>query len=203
MIAPLAWCASALLLAANAPAKVPANKPVSAASGISLTEVAERSQLDFHFKQAGAETSGKFGKFTVRLNLDPKGKPAGLQVAIDVASLATQDAERDGLLRGPALFDAAKYPQARFYAAKLTAKAGGLYEANGLLTIRNVSKPLKLTLRVVSQPNGAPVNLSGEATISRLAFGIGQGEWRSTEWVADSVRVSFKVAFKANSAPSQ
>ena len=35
--------------------------------------------------------------------------------------------------------------------------------------------------------------LAGRAPIKRLEFGVGQGEWKSTEWVKDEVLVTFSL----------
>jgi len=50
-----------------------------------------------------------------------------------------------------------------------------------------------LTLRTVTE-QGKPVSyLTGQTTIKRLDFGVGQGDWKSTEWVGDAVTVSYSV----------
>jgi hypothetical protein len=36
--------------------------------------------------------------------------------------------------------------------------------------------------------------LTGTAQLKRLDFGAGQGDWKSTEWIADPVRISFALA---------
>ena len=40
---------------------------------------------------------------------------------------------------------------------------------------------------------GNGCELSGEVTIKRLDFGVGQGEWQSTEWVGNEVKLQYKV----------
>jgi hypothetical protein len=36
----------------------------------------------------------------------------------------------------------------------------------------------------------------GTATLKRLAFGVGQGDWKSTEWVDDAVKINFSLVLK-------
>ena len=36
--------------------------------------------------------------------------------------------------------------------------------------------------------------LSGATAIKRLDYGVGQGDWKSTEGVADEVKIQYKVA---------
>jgi hypothetical protein len=35
--------------------------------------------------------------------------------------------------------------------------------------------------------------MKGSASLRRLAFGLGQGEWASTEWVGDEVDIRFEL----------
>ena len=37
----------------------------------------------------------------------------------------------------------------------------------------------------------------GTSNLRRLEFGVGQGDWRSTEWLDDAVRVEFDLALRA------
>jgi len=32
--------------------------------------------------------------------------------------------------------------------------------------------------------------------LKRLDFGVGQGDWKNTEWIGDAVKVSFSLALK-------
>jgi polyisoprenoid-binding protein YceI len=167
-------------------ASAPAAKPGAAAATTYSLDPA-KSKLEFTFNQAGAQNKGRFAKYTVTLTA-PGGDPAAgkLDVTIDVNSLDTDDDERDGILRGEDLFDARKFPTARYTAEKLTKTAAG-FEASGKLTIRNVTKDLKVPLTF--KPGAGGAQLSGKTSIKRLDFGVGQGEWKSTEWVDDQVNV--------------
>ena len=48
--------------------------------------------------------------------------------------------------------------------------------------------PLDYAARII-----APGRWLGEARLSRLAFGVGQGEWQDTQWVGDEVTVRFDL----------
>lgn len=154
------------------------------------------SSLGFEFEQAGARSKGHFGRFEVQLDLgSPPATPGRLDVRIDVASLDTQDGERDGLLRGAELFDVARFPAARFVSSDVIKRGADRYEANGQLTIRDVTRPLAVpfALRMLMEEGRQVTRMQGAVTIRRLDFGIGQGDWRSTEWVGNEVRVSFDL----------
>lgn len=145
--------------------------------------------LEFSATQAGARFSGAFRKFHVRLDLDPAQPAAGrLDVTVETASVDTQDGERDKILRSPDFFWSDRYPEASFHATRFDREGAG-WRATGDLEIRGVRKtvPVSFTL--------APANASiqGTASLKRLAFGLGQGDWASTEWVGDDVDIRFDL----------
>jgi polyisoprenoid-binding protein YceI len=183
--------------ATPAPAPSPNAAPTAQASPAPATRTATyvldpaKSKLEFLFKQAGAVNKGQFTKYEVTL-MAPGGDPAGgsLDVTVDVSSLDTADGERDGLLRDVDLFNVKKFPTARFVAEKLT-KTGSGYEANGKLTVRDVTRDVKVPLAFKAAGNGG--QLTGKTTIKRLDFGVGQGDWKSTEWVDDEVTVQLDL----------
>ena len=154
-----------------------------------------KSKLEYAFVQAGAQNKGTFKKFTTTLDFAADNLAASkLDVVVDMTSLDSGDKERDDTLRGADLFDISKYPQARFTSAQIVKTASG-YDAVGKLTLRGVSRDthVPLTLRTVTE-QGKPVSyLTGQTTIKRLDFGVGQGDWKSTEWVGDAVTVTYSV----------
>ncbi len=118
-------------------------------------------------------------------------------MTVDTVSLDTGDKDRDDALRGAEFFDAARYPSAVFVADSLTRRADGGYLASGKLTIRDVTRPLSIPLAIKTADTNdrSVIELRGSTLIKRLDFGVGQGEWRSTEWVADAVRIEYSVRF--------
>jgi polyisoprenoid-binding protein YceI len=155
-----------------------------------------KSSLSFAFTQAGAQNNGQFHKFDVSLTLDPvKSQAERLEVTVQVASLDTGDKDRDGTLRSPELFNPAQYPQAHFSATSLTRLDASHFQAAGKLTIRDVTRDLTVPFTFTSTGAGAQAvgSMSGRVVIKRLDFGVGQGEWKSTEWVGNDVTVSFAL----------
>jgi polyisoprenoid-binding protein YceI len=154
-----------------------------------------KSRLEFEFVQAGARNQGHFGQFAVSLDL-AVDNPAGgkLDVQVQTSSIDTGDKERDDTLKGPDLFDTAKYPQARFTSSQITRTATG-YDAAGKLSIRGVTRDqhIAFALRTAQEQGKAVAYLAGKTTVRRLDFGIGQGDWKSTEWVGNDVVVSYSL----------
>jgi polyisoprenoid-binding protein YceI len=110
----------------------------------------------------------------------------------------TGDKERDDTLRGPDLFGVAKFPQAHFIATRITKTAAG-FDADGQLTLRGVTRDqhVPFALRSVNEQGHAVTYLTGKTTVHRLDFGVGQGDWKSTEWVGNDVTVSYNVRLVA------
>jgi len=45
-------------------------------------------------------------------------------------------------------------------------------------------------------PSSSGAKLEGSAKLNRLDFGAGQGDWKSTEWIADAVKINFSLVLK-------
>ena len=73
-------------------------------------------------------------------------------------------------------------------------QAGARFEAQGKLTIRDVTRPVRLPFTFVVAADGRTARLSGGTTIQRLDFGVGQGEWNDTTWVGNAVDIHFDLA---------
>ncbi|HEY5972807.1 MAG TPA: YceI family protein [Pseudoxanthomonas sp.] len=152
------------------------------------------SSLVFASKYDGEVFTGQFANFTTTLSFDP-AKLAGskLDVVIPLAGAKTGNDDRDSTLSGNEFFNVAKFAQARYTASKFRSLGGNQYAADGSLTLRGVSKPVTLTFTWT--PGAQPV-LSGKATVKRLDFGVGSGDWTDTSSIPNEVAVSTKVVFK-------
>lgn len=192
----LAGLAACLLAGAAADA---GPSPAPAAAPHYVLDAA-KSTLQFTFTQAGAKNQGAFRRFSVAFDFAPDNLAASrLEVTIDVASLDTGDGERDGTLRDTDLFSVKKFPQARFSATTITRTAAG-YEAVGKLTIRDVTRDLRVpfTFRTAAEQGVNAGYMSGAVTIRRLDFGVGQGDWKATDQVGNDVGVSFSLRLTAH-----
>jgi polyisoprenoid-binding protein YceI len=179
-------CSAAALLSAAGAA--------SAAVAASYTADPGASRLEFTGVQAGAEFKGVFHKFTAAIDFAPDALAgAHFDVSIDLNSLDSQDKDRDTTMRSADIFDVAHSPTAHYVTRSIAKTATG-YSAQGSLTLRGVTKDVPIDFQFTTAPGGA--KLVGTATLKRLDFGVGQGDWKSTEWVADAVKVSFSLALK-------
>jgi polyisoprenoid-binding protein YceI len=154
----------------------------------------QQSRLEFVGVQAGAEFKGTFRKFTAAVQFAPDALASShFDVQIDLSSVDSQDKDRDTTIRGADIFDVAHWPTARYVTRGFTKTATG-YAAVGALTLRGVTKDVPINFTFTSTAAGA--KLDGSAKLNRLDFGAGQGDWKSTEWVADAVKISFSLVLK-------
>ena len=163
----------------------------TAGTGMLVSDPAH-STLEFSGIQAGAAFKSVFKKFTVNATLDPANLPAGkLDVQIDMNSLDSQDADRDKTMRSAEFFDVAKIPGAHYVTRAISKTVSG-YAATGSLTLRGVTRDVPIEFQFTPAATGG--TLKGTAKLKRLDFGVGQGEWKSTEWVGDEVKIQFNLS---------
>lgn len=149
------------------------------------------SSLAFATQYQGEVFAGRLPGFVTTLRFDPRRlDEAKLEVTIPLAQATVEHPDGTDVLHGPDFFDAARFPQARFTANRFRALGGDRYSADGTLSLRGITRPV--TLEFTWSPGTAPV-LSGRATVSRLAFGVGGGEWADTDLIPDAVAISTRV----------
>jgi polyisoprenoid-binding protein YceI len=166
----------------------------AAGPAASVTADPGASRLEFIGVQAGAEFKGSFRKFTAAVDFAPDSlASARFDVQIDLNSLDTMDKDRDKTMRGPDIFDIAHFPTAHYVTRSFTKTAAG-YSAVGALTLHGVTKDVPIDFQFVSAAGQSKIE--GTAKLKRLEFGVGQGDWKSTEWVKDEVKVAFSLVLK-------
>ncbi|MFL6619720.1 MAG: YceI family protein [Povalibacter sp.] len=153
------------------------------------------SSVTFTGTQAGAAFQGRFEKFTADIRFGPKDLATSrFDVRIDTSSVDTKDGERDDTLKGADLFDVKRWPSAHYVAEKFTDRGGNKFGATGQLTIRDVTRPVPIDFTFETK-NGTTW-LKGTAALKRLDFGVGQGDWKDTETVANEVQIQFSLLLK-------
>lgn len=104
-------------------------------------------------------------------------KSAEIDFWLNSASITTGDAQRDGHLMSADFFDAEHYQQIKFKATSYeNARGDGKYELNGDLTIKDVTKQIKLDVEyggIVKDPWGNPKAVfSINGKINRKDWGL-------------------------------
>lgn len=151
--------------------------------------------LTFSATWSGTPIEGRFNRWTADILFSPEALDRSkLTVSIDMGSAVTGDDQRDQSLPSGDFFDTAEHPKAIFTAAKFRETGEGQYVADGTVDLRGVKKPLSLpfSLKIV----GDTATARGVTTLDRTTFGVGQGEWASTDQIAAKVKVSFSLTAK-------
>jgi polyisoprenoid-binding protein YceI len=166
----------------------------SSASAATYAADPASSRLEFTGVQAGAAFKGVFHQFSAAVDFDPAAPAsAHIEVTIEVKSVDSGDKDRDDTMRGADIFDAAHFPTAHYVTRSVTRTATG-FSAIGALTLRGVTKDVPIELKFAAAAAGT--TLSGTAELKRLDFGVGRGDWKNTDWVADAVKVAFSLNLK-------
>ena len=113
----------------------------------------------------------------------------------DMSSVSSSYSELSSSLLTPDWFNAILFPQAEFKTTQISNKGNNTYEAVGTLKLRDKVAPVTLNF-TTSDPSKSPVTVEGSTHFNRSTFGVGQGEWASTNEIKDEVTVNFKLLAK-------
>jgi polyisoprenoid-binding protein YceI len=162
------------------------------------------SEVEFKVKHMMiSNVSGKFTKFDASLETEGEDfMTAKVSFTADIDSINTGAEQRDGHLKGPEFFDAAKFPQLKFVATKYeNVDNDGSYEVYGDLTIRDVTKNVKLDVEfggVIKDPWGnTRAGITATGKINRKIFGLSWNGVTETGSliVSDEVRIHVGLEF--------
>ncbi len=183
----------ALLLSALAHAQVPAGGTPTAPTSWKVDPA--QSTLEFLFTQAGGKNTGRFTRFSGTVEFSPQTlATAKADVSVDLASVDTRDADRDGSLKSADFFDVGKFATAKFTATKFTSK-GTSFEAAGTMTFHGVTKPVvaSFTWSPATEAGKTVAWLKGTFPFKRTDFGVGGSDAESLKWLPPEITVSFNL----------
>jgi polyisoprenoid-binding protein YceI len=187
----LGWVLAASLAAAPAPAATASTQATA------WSTVAASSSIEFTGTLAGGDFTGQFQRFAAAIAFDPANLAGSrFRVEIETGSADTADADRDVALAGSDFFGASRWPKATYEARQFAATGPGQYQARGKLTIRGIAWDVPVTFSYKAAADGRSAVLSGRASVRRLDFGVGQGEWQDTKWLGDEVRIRFELTLR-------
>ena len=162
---------------------------------------ASHSEVQFKVKHLVISTvTGFFRKFNGAIESESDDfDGAKVNFSIDVNSIETNEANRDGHLKSPDFFAAEQYPTIEFKNGVLSKNSSDEYTLKGDLTIRNTTKPVELAVEfngITKDPWGntrAGFEINGK--VNRKDFGL---TWSAvTEAgnlvVGDDVKLHFNI----------
>jgi polyisoprenoid-binding protein YceI len=154
-----------------------------------------------------SNVKGHFGEFSGQLVSDGNDfSTSEINFQINPASISTGAADRDGHLKSPDFFDVENYKEITFTSGKLSKVSDDEYALSGNLTIKGISKPVKLEVEfggLMTDPWGnqkAGFSLNGK--VNRKDFGL---TWNAAleaggVLVGEEIRISSEVQLLKQSA---
>jgi polyisoprenoid-binding protein YceI len=133
------------------------------------------SNVGFEIRHLGIATvRGSFKSFAG--TIDATTEAPRLEGSVELASIDTGEANRDGHLQSPDFFDAQQYPQIVFHSTTTDVHEDGRITLAGEITIKGVTKPIVLT-GTLSLDGEDPwgnqrIGLDLTTTIDRRDFGL-------------------------------
>lgn len=162
------------------------------AGAVPLKTDPAKSSVTATFKQMGVPVEAKFKQFTAQIDYDA-AKPAASKATVEIqtASLDLGDPDYNKEITKKEWFNTAQFPKASFVSSSIAAAGAGKLSVRGKLTIKGRSADVSFPLAVKAEA-GKQV-FEGQLPIKRLAFNIGEDEWKDTSMVADEVVIKFRV----------
>ena len=166
--------------------------------------LSQDSGVNFLFSQYGQDVSGAFEQWSGDIRFDPgRLEESTARIEIQIGSIKTGSDDRDEQARSADWFDAANYPKAVFVSESFEALEANRYVVSGVLDLHGVQMPVSFpfSLNISEGENGIrTAAMDAEFMLNRLDYNIGRGEWKSTEAIANSVKISVRVLAKAGAS---
>jgi polyisoprenoid-binding protein YceI len=147
------------------------------------------SRLGFSVQWSGEAFNATFKSWKADIAFDPADLTHSKVVAtIDLNSEDSGVADNDDGLKGAEGFATNQFPTAKFETTGFTARGGNAYVATGRLNLHGVTRPVTLPFTLTI--NGNTAHMTGKALVSRIDFGLGQGEWAGETPIAHAVTIT-------------
>ena len=151
----------------------------SAASAQSTKWVVDKAHSNVKFTvthMAISEVDGYFKSFDGTLeSAKPDFSDAKIQFNIDVASIGTDNENRDNHLKGDDFFNAAQFPKISFTSTSMKPLGGNKYQLTGNMTVRDVTKTVTWDVTyggIMSTQRGRKAGFKAKATINRFDYNL-------------------------------
>jgi len=150
--------------------------------------------VSFEIHNAGLPVRGTFENLDVEIAFDPAEPASGSFVGrIDPASIETGIAMRDRHLAGRQFFDVRTFPHMEMRSASIApTDRPGWFRGEFDVVIRDVTRRVPVLFRFEEAGDGA--SLSGELSVDRVEFGVGDGGFLLGDEVTVTVEVELERA---------
>ncbi|HTB72704.1 MAG TPA: YceI family protein [Polyangiaceae bacterium] len=152
-----------------------------------------------------AKVRGHFTKWTAEVAIDPDTGKSSVKVEIDAATIDTREPQRDAHLRSPDFLEAEKYPKITYKSSKIEKAGDKKYVVTGDLTIRGVTKPVKLDVEELGggkDPWGNQrVAYAAKARVDRGDYGLKWNQALETGGVLVGEHIDIEIDIEAIAKP--
>lgn len=152
-----------------------------------------------------SKVRGSFGNVQGTVSYDPANLASTkVEATIDVSTVNTNDAKRDGHLKSADFFEVEKFPTMTFVSSSVEKAGEGKLKVNGTLTMKGVAKPVVLSIDgptdEIKDMRGMLRRAAAATTrINRKDFGITFNRVLDTGglMISDEVDITLDIQFAA------
>ena len=158
------------------------------------------SEVMFQVRHLVTRVRGRFSDFEGTLELNEAApEKSSVRFSVNVASIDTNESQRDQHLRSADFFHADEHPTLTFTSTRIVKKSGDLFDVTGNLAIRGVTREITVpvsSLGKAKDPWGnEKVGFEAETKLNRKDFGLNWNAVLETGGflVGDDVTVSVSL----------
>jgi polyisoprenoid-binding protein YceI len=145
---------------------------------------------------------GAYNEFEGKAVIDGENpENSSVEVTLQVASIDTRNAQRDGHLRTNDFLDAENYPTISFSSTRIVHDGGNDFQVTGDLTIKDVTKSITLPLEfqgAATDPFGNErIGFEGNVVINRKDWGVSWNAALETGGVLVSEKITLEFEISA------
>lgn len=154
----------------------------------------ENSAVHFSGTHADKEFKGVFGEWQADIQFDPDNlESSGVKVVFITQSMKTGDAYYDSTLPSSDWMDSRTFREAIFESTGFTKKEEGVFQTDGILTIRGQAHPITFDFALQQDDQTGQTKVTAIFPVNRLSYGIGLKSDPNAEWVGESIEIQVIV----------
>lgn len=161
------------------------------------------SHVGFAVKHFGISTvRGEFKDYSGEVMIDENDLAASsVSIEIEVASIDTDNEQRDGHLKSADFFDAENHPKMTFKSTKIEKTDAGRFLVTGDLSIRGMTREIQLPVTFggpLEAMGTVRIGVEGETTINRQDYGLAWSKLLETGGLVVANDVDISISLEAS-----
>lgn len=140
-------------------------------ASVTFAQTVTKSNISFKIKNLGINTGGTIGGVKATVRTDQSQVVNSIEATADVATINTDNEERDTHLKSADFFDVQRFPHITMKSVSVTHKSGNKYTGKFNVTIKDKTKQFDIPFTYAEAGNNATLN--GTFKLNRRDFGVG------------------------------